>query len=138
VSQTRPTHSMKWITCAPGSGYGKPRAESDTDDAPETDLAALLLILGRLPLYSAGALPMQVGMPDRQPDRSVLGPHISELSLMTRLALVRDLAHKRVSANFFSPRRYFRGVTTVAHSPQTDCIREKTSSTLGVPVPLGS
>jgi hypothetical protein len=106
--------------------------------SPKLIWPALLLILGRLPLYSAGALPMQVGMPDRQPDRSVLGPHISELSLMTRLAPVRELAHKRVSANFFSPRRYFRGVTTVAHSPQTDRIREKTSSTLGVPVPLGS
>jgi hypothetical protein len=77
-------------------------------------------------------------MPDRQPGRSVLSPHISELSLMTRLAQVRDLAHKRASANFFSPRSYFRGVTTVAHSPQSDCIQEKTSSTLGIPAPLGS
>jgi hypothetical protein len=32
--------------------------------------------------------------------------------------------------NCFLTVRYFRGVTTVTYSPQSNCIREKTSSTL--------
>src|SRR6267154_3840302 len=51
---------------------------------------------------------------------------------MTRLALVRKLAQERASVNCFFRVHYFRGVTTVTYSPQSNCIREKTSSTLDV------
>jgi hypothetical protein len=51
---------------------------------------------------------------------------------MTRLVLVRELAHKHVSAHFFSLESYFCCVTTVTYSPQSTCMEGKTSSTLDV------
>jgi hypothetical protein len=58
---------------------------------------------------------------------------------MTWLVLVRELAHKHVSAHFFSLESYFCCVTTVTYSPQSTCIEGKTSSTPGftfIAIPL--
>jgi hypothetical protein len=69
---------------------------------------------------------------DRQPNRFRSRLAISELSLMTRVALGRELAPKVFPETSFHQERYFRGVTTVTCSPQSTCNREKTSSTLDV------